>query len=170
MLRRFVTGGILAVALALGGAACMPGPPPAPAGVSAAPLAVEDAGPAYEQMTTAYHEVRTQLQTAIDEGRSVEEIAGLASAVAGTLRSEAEGLQNTPWPDEIKPLAETRAQSATAAAGQWEQIKPTTPEETIAAVEQAITVSDAEVGPLREALGLPAEDARHNHGHTEPQP
>ncbi|WP_164545047.1 hypothetical protein [Antribacter gilvus] len=157
-MHRIVAGGVL-ITLALSGCSLVGtsegSAPGSAATASAAALTKEEAAQRYAEMVKPYDEVRVALETAISEGRSLEEQAGLAGATAGALRAEIEGLRATTWPDDVQPLAEALAAASEQALPLWEQAAAaTTPEDLATAVQSATPLGGEEATTLEGLLGL----------------
>lgn len=121
------------------------------------PLGTEAAGEQFLQIVGPYDGVRAQFEKAREEGAPLEQQTGLASAVASSLRAEAEGLHRAAWPDDVAADAHALAFSVQEAAGHWEGAAAATSAKEIGRhVEKAMTVDDdgAEAA-VRATLGLP---------------
>lgn len=167
-MRRIVAGVVLVVlALPIGVSGCAPGGTDAPSAASAAPsptdLTPEEAGERYLEMVRPYNTVLEQLETAINEGRPLDEQAGLAAATAGALRAEIEGLRATTWPADVQPHAVALADAAEQAVPLWEEAsRATTQDALVAAVQAATAPGEDEAAKIRELLALGAYDESDN--------
>ncbi|GAB3172988.1 hypothetical protein GCM10027059_43190 [Myceligenerans halotolerans] len=127
----------------------------------AEPLGKEAAGEQFLQLVSPYDGVRGQFDEAIDSEAPLEQQTGLASAVAASLRAEAEGLHKVAWPDDVSGDAHALAGLVQQEAGHWQEAAEAgSTKEIMDHVDEAMKVDEAGAeAAFREALGLATADA-----------
>lgn len=164
-MRRTVAAVALVAALSLTGCSMPstgPGGAAEPENVSAPvePLGKEAAGEQFLQLVSPYDGVREQFDEAVDSEAPLEQQTGLASAVAASLRAEAEGLHKVAWPDDVAGDAHALAGLVQQEAGHWQEAAEAgSTKEILDHVDQAMKVDDGGAeAAFREALGVAEAD------------